>query len=276
MIGDIFRCKKMGTFIFIISARIWEKLICRLNRSGWILPAYFYGFWLGVLTKEALYRAGNFSYSRSSIYCGDAHNKSGLFDWEEKALKNYFHGCKSVLVAGAGGGREVFALRNKGYEAEGFECNLTLVARANKLLEAEGFSPDIVYSPPDRCPDSGKVYGGLIVGWGAYMHILGADSRISFLKEMRKHVKEGSPILVSFWTRANAAPAFLNAVAAAANAVRKIIKRVPVEYGDNLGLRGYVHFFTEKEIAEELRLGGFDLLSYSTEKHAHAVGGAAS
>ena len=42
--------------------------------------------------------------------------------------------CKRLLVAGAGGGREVLALYKSGYEVDGFECHPELVALANTML----------------------------------------------------------------------------------------------------------------------------------------------
>ena len=104
------------------------------------------------------------------------------------------------------------------------------------------------------------------------MHIQGRKARIRFLRDMRKRVKEGAPLLISFWSQAHSCRDNFHTCMVVANLIRRLLGRDCVEFGDELGSRGFVHFFTREEISDELRLGGFDLEEYSTERHAHAVG----
>jgi len=159
-----------------------------------------------------------------------------------------------------------------------------LVEYANKLLEKEGLVPDIQLVPRDMCPVSSKIYDGLIIGWGAYILIQGSEQRIAFLNKLRALTQEQSPILLSFFTRSGNERRF-KVIAAIGKVIRLILRRGPVEVGDDLPpyyvksgektknyIPYYVHYFTRDEIASELHEGGFELDFYCTEEYAHAVG----
>jgi hypothetical protein len=174
-----------------------------------------------------------------------------------------------MLVAGAGGGREVLALCQMGHEVDGFECHPELAAFANGLMQAENLSAKIDLVPRDECLDNNFVYDGLIVGWGAYMLIQGSQKRIAFLQKLRNKVSPGSPVLVSFFHRTEGAHRF-KVSAAVGNGLRWVLRRSRIEVGDSLA-PNYVHFFTQEELHAELRKAGFELVFYDTKEYGHAV-----
>ena len=133
-------------------------------------------------------------------------------------------------------------------------------------------TPNTIYVPPDRCADTGKTYDGLIVGWGAYTHISGSRQRIAFLKEMRRHVGKGDPLLLSFWARSQIRASDLKVTMVVANMIRSLFRRERVELGDMLSNLGYAHFFTREEISSELRKGGFEMVEYPGQGVHNAVG----
>ncbi|MCJ7445742.1 MAG: hypothetical protein MUO26_14685 [Methanotrichaceae archaeon] len=234
------------------------------------MKAIFAGFWLGILTKENLHLIDQVYYDKSKMYGTETYNKSGLWDWEKRVFDKYFQSCKTLLVAGVGGGREVLALRELGYETDGFECNPGLAEFANYLLRSEGFDPNIELAKRDDCPDSQRYYGGIVVGWGAYMLIQGKGRRIDFLKKLRSQTRLESPILLSFFYRSGNRR-YYKIVATVGNRFRWLLRRDYLELGDDL-TQNYVHFFTQEEIASELNAGGFELVMYSIEHYGHAVG----
>ena len=254
--------------IVLLSGVILQKLF-DLSR------ACFAGFWLGVLKKGTLGLTVKFCFDNTNIYHGEKFNQSGLFRWEEKAINKYFQKCKSLLIAGAGGGREVLALCRTGYDIDGFECHPDLVEQANELLKKEGFNLNIQLVPPDQCPDSINIYDGLIIGWAVYMHIQGGEKRISFLKKLRSQTREHAPILLSFFSRTESS-LYFRVVAEIGNGIRRILGRDYLEVGDDLahvhGFNIYVHCFTKKEINFELDQGGFQLDFCCTDVYGHAVG----
>jgi len=230
----------------------------------------YIGSWLGLLTRTQLHAIGERRYSRDQRYRSDEYNKTGLWAWEKDVLDRDFVGCRHVLLAAAGGGREVIALRRRGIEVEGFESDPDLVRFANQLLEREGMTPDIHLVPWDCTPDGEGNRDGVIVGWGAYMHIRGKERRVLFLRGLRSRLTAGSPILLSFNTRRDGSPYF-RGIAAIGNVVAFLLRRDSIEIGDSL-VPNYAHYFTEAQLEAEMAAGGFEMISFEHREFGHAVG----
>src|SRR5689334_260859 len=93
-----------------IALRIYlaaDRIAGRLLRA---LEAIHRGFWLGLLSPSSLDAATAAMFSQSESYRDDEYNRSGFYYWEAAAVARHFSGARSVLVAGAGGGRELVAL----------------------------------------------------------------------------------------------------------------------------------------------------------------------
>lgn len=249
--------------VYLVSRRILEKLFLFLEAS-------FSGFWLGVMQKDALHAVDKAYYDRQKMYHLETYNRRGLWRWEQECLKAYFQKCRTILMIGVGGGREVLALRQLGFDVDGFECHPDLVDSANELLEKSGYPPTIRIAQRDECPITHKRYDGVIVGWGAYMLIQGRVQRIALLKQLRAHLHENSPILLSFFSRSGNGRQY-RITAMVSNFIRRILGRECLEIGDNL-VPNFVHFFTKEEITSELQESGFGLALYATSDYGHAVG----
>lgn len=243
----------------------------RLESSNAFSKACLNGVWLGVLKREDLHAIDKLYYdSRAdSKYCNEQYNRRGLRIWERRMVDRYFTQCKSLLVAAVGGGRELLALRQSGYDVDGFECNHRLAEYANELLRKEGLVPNVKLAPRDRCPDLGRKYDGLIVGWATYTYIQGRKHRVEFLKQLRAQGKANAPILLSFYTRSHD-ELYLKVIHAIGNSMRRIMRRDLLALGDDL-IPHYVHRFTEKELAAELGDAEYELKFYSAEECGHAV-----
>jgi hypothetical protein len=237
------------------------------------------GAWLGLLDRAHLHWLDErfwggdslyFDRYRDDMYCDPDFNRRGLFDWEKAAIEGFFSDGSRILVSSIGGGREVVALRRAGFEVDGFECSRKLLGFANRLLDEMGLDGDMRWVPRDACPDVGREYDGLIVGWGSYGLIQGRSRRIAFLRKLREHASEGAPILLSFFTRSPASRYF-KITAKIANAIRWTLRRDRVEVGDLLEPI-YFHYFTEDQLKDELRASGFGLSHFATEEYGHAVG----
>lgn len=230
----------------------------------------YIGVWLGVLTRRQLHAVGEWKYGRDERYWTDAYNKSGLWDWEKTAMDRSFAGCKSLLLAAAGGGREVLALRRRGVEVEAFESDPGLVQFANELLEKEGMVGDVKLAPWDSCPDYELEFDGVMVGWGAYTHIRGRERRIDFLQEVRSRVVPGSPILLSFATR-DETSGYFRGIRRIANVFASVLRRESIELGDSL-VPHYVHYFTKAQLESEIVAADFELVVFKRMPYGHAVG----
>jgi len=258
--------------VFLALDRTVQYGMLLVFRASHLILSAFHGVWLGILSRKAMYEVGERTYGKGKgSYRNSEWNKKGLFDWEEEVVKRHFSSCRTILVAGAGGGREVYALRRMGYEADGFDCNPRLVDSAQELFRKEGMPVTFLLAEPDSCPAMGRIYDGLIVGWGAFTHIEGSGRRIAFLRQMRRCARTGSPLLISFFSRTHMNRLELKMTYLCASIVRRLLGRQGVGYGDSLNLTGYAHFFSRDEIAAELEAAGFRLASYS-ENGPCAVG----
>jgi hypothetical protein len=236
----------------------------RVVRRGYaFLDAAAAGVALGMMDRPHLHALDRLHYSRVSPYHGEKHNLRGLFDWEREAVDRWFGGCQTLVVVGAGGGREVLALAGMGFEVDGFECNEGLVETAAALLTARGCDARVLPLDRDTAPSPSHRYDGLIAGWSAYMLIPGRAARVAFLQGMAALADAGAPLLLSFFTRAPEHRRY-PLVARVANVLRRLRRSDRVEVGDDL-VPNYVHRFTEDEIRGELDEGGFEMVGFAPE-----------
>jgi hypothetical protein len=234
------------------------------------VQAIFDGLWLGLFSREDLHSLDHDHYSRLQPYGDEAYNLKGLFEWEKEVLGRYLPAAGRIAVYGAGGGREVLALENLGYEVDGYECHPKLRDLGNELLAAGGFADRLSPTPRDEWPGLTGYYHGIIVGWGTFMLIPGRARRIALLRQASAHTNGGSPIFLSFFTRTKDSGYFW-LVKVLGNLLRRVRRQERLELGDSLA-PNYVHFFTEREVAEELSAAGFELEMYKTSPYGHAVG----
>jgi hypothetical protein len=210
-------------------------------------------------------------YDRWKLYKSDNHNLAGLFAWETVVIEQYFGDCHSVLIGATGGGREAIALARNGVEVTAFDCQPKLVEAAEALLRAEGLEAQFTIADPDQVPEGLGIYDGLILGWGAYIHIIGKENRVRFLRQFREHIEVGSPLLLSFFVR-KADSRKMRFIQSIANTIRRLRRSDErVELGDTLN-GTFDHYFSEEEIRNELHAAGFAVEIFEDSPFGHAVG----
>ena len=260
---------------------IARPYLIAFSLSYWAVTLWeiaFRGTWLGLLGRRSLHAVDDLMYRRDTRYATEEHNTGGLLGWERQAMRDHFGGCRRLVVIGAGGGREVIALTEAGYAADGFECNAALMAVANRYLEQRGHAVRVLPLERDAAPavpPDGR-WDGAFVGWSTYMLIIGRQARIRFLRDLARTLSPGAPVLLSFFTRSGDSPRAVG-VWKLANAIRRVRRLPPVELGDDLA-PNFVHRFTEEEVRAELAEAGFRMLTFVPERLAptesgYAVGG---
>ena len=251
------------TRAFFASAGIFDGVI-RAARGA------FDGIWLGLLDKRQIALIDEAYFQSQRMYVAEGYNRQGLWQWERHAIDTYFGGASKVAVTGAGAGREVLALLELGYDAFGYECNDKLAEFGNDLAIASGYGLRIHTADRDVWPKQAAGVDAAVVGWGSYMHIAGRRRRVAFLADARAALPDGAPILLSFFARRGTSIRF-RAVVRIGNLLRRMRRRDTLEAGDALAPL-YAHFFTRDEVSGELDEAGFELVHYSTDTYAHAVG----
>lgn len=229
------------------------------------------GWWLGLLDDIDLVHASAEYYARNDRYTDEAHNTSGLLPWEVEALERDFPRHGRVLVLGAGGGREVLALEQRGFIVEAFDCHPKLVEYGKHLLRKLGMNARLGLIGENQVPAIGG-FDAAIVGWGAYMHVPGRARRVRFLRDIHKALVPGGAVLLSFFVRQGTGRRDAW-IAGLANTLRRMRRRGDdlVEVGDRLE-GSFDHYFTEGEIREELEASGFRVAHYAQAAYGHAVG----
>jgi len=246
-----------------------------LNGLVRVMSAVHEGFWLGCLSADELNSITAAHYGESQFYTSNEHNLSGFFDWEAEVLGRYFRPGSRVLVAAAGAGREVLALRKGGFEAVGFECSLPLVTASQKIFDELGQPDPVKYWPPDRVPSGPASHDGLILGWSAYTHIPTRNRRIAILAGLRKRVPSKSPLILSFFTRQSDSrrEKHVHRMGTLCGFFLRGRKE-PLELGDRIEWSRFVHRFTKDELEDELRTAGFRVDYYresTSDGHAVAI-----
>jgi SAM-dependent methyltransferase len=196
-------------------------------------------------------------------YDSHEYNRRGLFSWEEEAIHAHFPDRARLLLLGAGGGREILALAPRGFDVAGFECNPTLAAAANRFLHDAQIDSTVRWLPRDAVPTYHEQFDGAIVGWGAYMLIIGSERRIRFLRELAECLLPGAPVLISFHTW-DGSTRQVHWIRRIANTIRSLLRRHEADLGDDL-VPNFIHRFTADEVELELREAGFTLREFRNE-----------
>jgi hypothetical protein len=175
---------------------------------------------LAAASDEFLDAYNAVAYSRTAAYVpGEAEFRRGLFEWERQAIARYFPRPPArVLIGGAGGGREPFALVEQGYEVVAFDPAEHLVAAMR------GAAPQAMlqayrggYADLPRLRDAGDAvidlaagppFDAAILGWSSFSHLRSDAERVYALRAVG--ALTNGPVLVSYFgdpSRGDAAPA---------------------------------------------------------------------
>lgn len=237
------------------------------------------GFWLGVMHPELLAKLNDSFYngpdalgaSGKAGYADEEWVLHGLHEWEREAIERHFPAGGRVIVTGAGGGREVLALLESGYDAVGLEPHAGLVDDGNRILGAKGFPGRLRTAPREGFPPVEGAWGGLVVGWGAYMHISGHEERLRFLRGAADRLAPGAPILISALLRSPGFARHDRRVARIGTAIRRLQGAAPVEFGDAVATF-FAHRFSREELEAELEQAGFEPSHFAPQPYGHWVG----
>lgn len=203
--------------------------------------------WLHLLRVRDLDRITVESYADDSFagFATAEHNLRGLWPWEDEVVRSWIDDHDHVLVAGAGGGREMIAMARMGFAVSGFDASPELVAAGHANLAQAAVVGELVGAPAGCVPPGPPVHGALIVGRGVYHHLPRRAARIAFLAACRARLIPGSPILIGDVLIRKSGPR-----------PGRLILRSSVEPGDSIEF-AFNHYFTAAELSAELEQAGF-------------------
>ncbi|EYF03885.1 hypothetical protein [Chondromyces apiculatus] len=233
-------------------------------------------------------------YDSTRSYDAGQAQAIGLYPFEERALSAWFPRPPARLfVPGAGGGRELLALLNRGYSVDALEPAPRLADAARQALAMRGRSGDgSVWRESLEAWSAAPigVYEGIFTGWGVWSHLLRREDRLAALRAFRSACPRG-PVLLSFWRRepvfdpeelgehtsltlADApladAPLEGTPLARVQATTRgllrtKLLRMPPVEPGTVWRAGLFVHCVSEAELAEEAAACGYRIAHHERD-----------
>jgi hypothetical protein len=175
----------------------------------------------------------------------------GLFQWEREWLERDLPPPPALLlVGGAGRGRELRWLHERGYVTVAFD---PIAERGSSILR-------LAYEDLVSARDSGRAglaarvrarapYEAVLLGWTSITHVAGAVSRLAILRALRE-LSDG-PLLMSYWNRERDSSIPQGRAHRLGLRLGQALggRRLPDREGDRVVEHaGYAHVFTDDEI----------------------------
>ena len=212
---------------------------------------------------------------------GGARFNAGLFDWERRAITSaIFPAHGRILLGGAGGGREMIALADLGYDVVAFEPAevlvrgaLTICTKSERCQIVRGEYADLVQAARGApSPLAGIVQSrldGVILGWGSLSHVFASDDRLDVLKAVRQ-IAPTAPVLLSYLRRSS------NEVGRARTVLRRWFARLGCPYravpGDGFTpWAGFYFSMTCDELHALAEAAGYTVALSEVQPYAHAL-----
>jgi len=237
---------------------------------------------LGFLPEQQRSEFTFLAYSKMSSYLpGGETFEGGLAPWELRLLEHPEvprHG--RVLLAGAGGGRELSALAARGYHVYAFEPTAALLAGARAVASRSagsvcvlGSYADMTLAVDGRGPlaSAPAPFDLVYFGWGSFTHVTRPSEQLAILSAARA-LGPRAPLLLSFWLRRPVADSKterfrrrVRSVLGHLGAVRPL-DGVIFHHGP-----GFAYQFTPAELEELARRAGYRVALLSDEGFPHAL-----
>src|SRR5262245_49773571 len=263
----------MSRFLAVLGARlvrftyVVDRAYLRFDQMrSWLVLAF---------APEAFHHAyGEIAYDATSTYRAGADDfRHGLFTWEERAIDGSFPRPPArILIGGAGGGREAFALVERGYDVVAFEPAPRLarsmenasISSGGKLQAFRGGYGDLPFIRPAGGGDTlnlGRLprFEAAILGWASFSHLTSDRERVRTLQQIA--TLTNGPILVSFFLSTS------NGHMTTGRRWLAPLRRRAARWGDSVftvGM-GYTRLLTEAELRELAAQAGLIVASMDSD-----------
>ena len=188
-----------------------------------------------------------------------------------------------VLLAAAGGGRELKALLDRGFEVTAFEPNPVLFEGASRVAAGSSRArvvratyADLMAAVNRTGPLAGlndELFDFVLFGWGSFTHLTRAELQLQVLRAARA-LAPRAPLSLSFFMRP--AKQVDSRSARMRGALRGLLKRAggqqPIEPG--LGYDyggGFVYSFTMDEVSDLAQQAGYRIEFLDEKVFPHVI-----
>jgi SAM-dependent methyltransferase len=230
----------------------------------------FFYLAVGATRRDDLHRAIHGFWDSAGQLAWDPYTYSGLLPWEEDFYGRFLKPGDHLLVGGCGTGRELVALLERGFPAEGVDVASGCVRLARRALAVRGLVAEVHACAIEHLPVS-RPFDVVILATQLYSIVPGAEARIALLRRAVEHLAPGGHVLLSYIARTGRQPRpVLTKLARLAAALTRADWRP--EYGDVLIPAGggrvfahYEHRFVPEEIEDEVRRAGLRVILHEPD-----------
>lgn len=151
----------------------------------------------GTARLEDLRRAIQREWQESGALESGTWVLSGLMGWEQDFYLRFLRPGDRILVVGCGTGRDLIALLNLGYRAEGLDVGPECIAVARQVLKERRLAAPLYTGSIETVELTGS-FDVFIFSFFCYSYIPQSGSRIRVLRSVKGHLNPGGRILISY------------------------------------------------------------------------------
>jgi hypothetical protein len=224
---------------------------------------------LAFASESFLEAHSKLAYGAATAYRADsALFRSGLFPWEQAAIREWFPAPPArILLGGAGGGREAYPLIEMGYDVVAFEPAPALAATMAERGRAEFPNLKVYCAGYEDLPmvsttavaasvdlRDAAPFEAAILGWCSFSHLMSDSARVAALENVA--ALTNGPILVSCFPERGGP-----FIAPSGRGLFKALKRRALRRGPSIFTTsiGYARLLSEDELKELVDRAGLQI-----------------
>lgn len=121
----------------------------------------------------------------------------GLTYWEQELYPRFLRRDDRILVVGCGTGRDLVALLQRGYRADGLDLSPGCTATARDVLTKRGLEADL-FTGDIATVKLPRAFDAFVFSAFCYSLIPQSNVRIAVLRRMKEHLTPGGRIVISY------------------------------------------------------------------------------